>query len=101
MQKLCFSLFTLNLFLKKNHLNASCTSNWQTHLPCLHQETLRVLNSLSDKYENSNNINNRHADATSGNRDSYVRKLSLVERVLSHFLLDPGPMNVTINRLKK
>ena len=31
------------------------TSKWQTHLPCLHQETLRVLNSLSDKYKNSNN----------------------------------------------
>ena len=28
----------------------------------------------------------------------YVHELSLVERVLSHFLLDPGPMNVTINR---
>ena len=26
--------------------------------------------------------------------------LSLVERVLSHFLLDPGPMNVTISRQK-
>ena len=47
-------------FGKKNkktptHLNASFTSKWQTHLPFLHQETLRVLNSLSDKYKNSNN----------------------------------------------
>ena len=40
---------------KKKHLNASFKSKWQTHLPCLHQETLRVLNSLSDKYKNSNN----------------------------------------------
>ena len=27
-----------------------------------------------------------------------VRTLSLVGRVLSHFLLDPGPMNGAINR---
>ena len=40
---------------KKKNLNASFTSKWQTRLPCLHQETLRVLNSLSDKYKNSNN----------------------------------------------
>ena len=37
------------------HLNASFTSKWQTNLPCSHQETLRVLNLLSDKYKNSNN----------------------------------------------
>ena len=43
-------------------------------------------------------INNQHADATPGNRASHVHALSLVERVLSHFLLDPGPMNVTIKR---
>ena len=40
---------------KKKHLNASFTSKWQTNLPCSHQETLRVLNLLSDKYKNSNN----------------------------------------------
>ena len=40
---------------QKKHLNASFTSKWQTNLPCLHQETLRVLNLLSDKYKNSNN----------------------------------------------
>ena len=40
---------------KKKHLSASFTSKWQTNLPCLHQETLRVLNLLSDKYKNSNN----------------------------------------------
>ena len=40
---------------KKKQLNASFTSIWQIHLPCLHQETLRVLDTLSDKYKNSNN----------------------------------------------
>ena len=47
--------FYFRFVKKKKHLNASCTIKWQTHLPCLHQETLRVLNSLSDKYKNSNN----------------------------------------------
>ena len=46
-------------------------------------------------------INNQHTDATPGNRACYVDTLNLVERALSHFLLDPGPMNVTISRLKK
>ena len=41
---------------------------------------------------------NQHADVTPGNRACYDNTLSLVGRVLSHFLLDPGPMNVTINR---
>ena len=45
-------------------------------------------------------MNNQPADATPGNRACYVDALSLVERVLSHFLLDPGPMNVTISRQK-
>ena len=45
-------------------------------------------------------INNQHADATPGNRACYVHRLSLVERVLSHFLLDPGAMNLTIGRQK-
>ena len=43
-------------------------------------------------------INNQHADATPGNRACYVHRLSLVERVLSHFLFDPGAMNLTIGR---
>ena len=43
-------------------------------------------------------INNQLADATPGDRACYFHTLSLVERVLSHFLLDPGSMNMTINR---
>ena len=89
MPKLCFSLFTLNLVKKKKkkkHLNASFTGKW-----------LKVLNSLSDKYKNSTNkqpTRGRHP------RACYVHTLSLVERVLSHFLLDPGAMNLTIGRQK-
>ena len=35
-----------------------------------------------------------------GNRACYVHMLSLVERVLCHFLWDVSPMNVNINTLK-
>ena len=54
------------------------TSKWQTHLPYLQLETLLVLNACV----------------------SYAHALSPVERVLGHFLWDPGPMNVTISRQK-
>ena len=35
-----------------------------------------------------------------GNRARYVHMMSLMERVLCHFLWDVGPMNVNINTLK-
>lgn len=35
-----------------------------------------------------------------GNRARYVHMMSLMERVLCHFLWDVGPMNVIINTLK-
>ena len=35
-----------------------------------------------------------------GNRACYVHMMSLMERVLCHFLWDVGPMNVIINTLK-
>ena len=35
-----------------------------------------------------------------GNRACYVHMMSLMERVLCHFLWDVGPMNVNINTLK-
>ena len=41
------------------------------------------------------------ADAILGIRASYAYTLSLVERVLGHFMWDPGPMSVTINRQKR
>ena len=48
------------------------TSKWQTHLPCLHQETLiHCLTSIKTQ-----TINNQPADATPGNRACYVRMLS-------------------------
>ena len=50
-----FLTFYFKFGKKKKHLTASLTSKWQTRLPCLHQKTLRVLNSLSDKYKNFNN----------------------------------------------
>ena len=96
MHKIMLLTFTLDL-LKKKHLNASCTIKWQTHLPCLHQESL--IHSLTSM--KTQPVINQHADASPGNRACYVHELSLVERVLSHFLLDPGPMNVTINRPNK
>ena len=61
--------------------------------------TKKALNSFSDKLSmKTQPVINQHADVTPGNGACYVNTLSLVERVLSHFLLDPGPMNVTINR---
>ena len=60
--------FYFKFVKKKKHFNASFTSKWQTHLPCLHQESLRVLNSLSDKYKNSTNkqpTRGRHPGYTS------------------------------------
>ena len=35
-----------------------------------------------------------------GNWTSYADGLSSKERILAHFLWDPGPMNVTISRQK-
>ena len=47
-------LFTLNLV--QNALTLSQTSKWQSHLiSYLHLDTLRVHNSLSANYKNSNN----------------------------------------------
>ena len=40
-------------------------SKWQTHLLYLHLETLRVHNSFSENYKNSNK--NQHKDAILGN----------------------------------
>lgn len=40
-------------------------------------------------------INNQHSDAILVNRAKYAHALSLVERVLGHFLWDTGPLNVT------
>ena len=41
-------------FGKKKKKTPQCFI-YKYQLPCLHQETLRVLNSLSDKYKNSTN----------------------------------------------
>ena len=46
----------------------------------------------ADNYEN--------AGAILGTRDSYTHALSPVERVLGHFLWDPGLMNVALRRQK-
>ena len=40
-------------------------SKWQTHLLYLHLETLRVHNSFSENYKNSNK--NQHKDVILGN----------------------------------
>ena len=57
-------------------------------------------NLLSVNYKNSKKNNNSHADMILGNRACYVHMMSLMERVLCHFLWDVGPMNVNINTLK-
>ena len=44
-------LYTLNLVKTPQYL----ASKWQNHFPYVQKETLWVLNSLSDKYKNSNN----------------------------------------------
>ena len=60
------------------------------------QETESLIHCLTSI--NTQTIINQHAAATPGSQACYVRTLSLVGRVLSYFLLDPGPMNGTINR---
>ena len=45
-------------------------------------------------------INNQHAITIVSKSTSYAHGLSSVERILGHFLGDPGPMDVTISRQK-
>ena len=87
-------LFTLNLVKTPHCLIYKWMANSFTLFT---PRNFIVLNSLSDKYKNSTNkqpTRGRHP------RACYVHTLSLVERVLSHFLLDPGAMNLTIGRQK-
>ena len=73
------------------------TSKWQTQLPYLHLETLRVHNSFSQNYKNSNQ-KNQHTDAILCNKASQI--CACVEscgKVQGHFLWDAGAMNATIN----
>ena len=53
------------------------TSKWQTHLPYLHLETLRVNNSLSDT--KCQTTKNQHAVTILGNRGSYAHALGPVQ----------------------
>ena len=55
MPKLCFSLFTINLVKKKNTSILHLQVNGKLIYPVYIKKTVRVLNSLSDKYKNSNN----------------------------------------------
>ena len=57
--------------MKKTKQNK--TSEWQTHLPYLHLETLRVNNSLSDI--KCQTIKNQHPGTILGNRGSYAHAL--------------------------
>ena len=73
------------------------TSKWQTQLPYLHLETLRVHNSFSQNYKNSNQ-KNQHTNAILCNKASQI--CACVEscgKVQGHFLWDAGAMNATIN----
>ena len=63
-----FLTFYFKFGKKKKHFNASFTSKWQANLPCLHQETSRVLNYIHCLTSiKTQTINNQHADATPGN----------------------------------
>ena len=71
--------FTLYFkFGKNTSITMQQTSKWQTHLPWLHLETLRVHNSFSENYKNSNK-KTVGTDAILGNRASQFA-LSSVER---------------------
>ena len=68
-------------------------SKWNTHSPYLHLETLRVQKLLSgNSYYKTQTVNN------STRKPSWVTQAlrSPVERILCHFLRDPGLMNVTV-----
>ena len=45
-------------------------------------------------------INNQRVITIASNWTSYAHGLSSKERILAHFLWDPGPMNVTKSRQK-
>ena len=81
-----------NLVFKKPGI-----SKWQTQLPCLRLETLRVHNSFSENYKNSTK-KNQLTDAILYNQASQI--CACVEssgKVQGHFLWDPGPINATIS----
>ena len=55
MQKLFFYLF-LQIWLEPQYITMQQTSKWDKHLPSLHVVNLRVHNSVSENYKNSNKI---------------------------------------------
>ena len=78
--------------LKNISITMQQTGKCQTHLPYLELQTLLkykpCLHSLS------------RTPSWARKRAGYAHALSAVERVLRHFLWDPGPLSVTISKQK-
>ena len=74
-----------------SHLQVNGKLVYPVYTKKLYESLIHCLTSIKTQP-----INNQHADATPGNQACYVHSLSLVERVLSHFLFYPGAMNLTI-----